>query len=586
MAGGAGVSIIPSVGTGGVGGESVYGLSLDQTIASIAGVQPILTANLATGQAWLRGRVMPSDSIPGFTSPRASAATAQTLDGRILSFLSGVAARVPGRGQLIQEARTNLCLQSQTFDNASWTKSNLTVTADAIAAPDGTTTADLLTVTTTAATNINQSVGAVTGTNCCASIYVQNNNRSDTSTSYILYDATAAANRVSCSVNWAAMTVSGTGASIERLGSTNWYRIILVDTAWTSGNVARFYAGAGGGSLTGGLAWYQWGAQVEAAASPSSYIPTTSSSATRLADAPVIDLLNPGLYDVSGQPELVTNGDFASNINGWAATSTNVSASWSAGKLRVACAANLASGHVANAAITTVVGRLYRFAFDFVTDAQTGNSFAFVGTSLGGNQNLAANIGSALGSYAFMFRATSTTTYLEFGTSTLSLLGDYFEIDNVSLKQVPDDQVIDYPCTIWVEFERAVDTGNTTEMLLILDDNSASNRLYCAVNVNDQFRYLSSSGGTTDGDANVSTPTVATGAVGRGAVAFAANNMRGAFAGTLGGLDSACAAPAAPPNKIRFGSNITGGNECCGYIRAFSIVPSRCPDAILQRLAP
>jgi len=195
-----------------------------------------------------------------------------------------VAPRITDKGLLIEEARTNLCLQSQTFDNASWTNWNITVTADAIAAPDGTLTADLLTVTTTAATLMVQSIGAVSGANCCASIYVQKNNRSDTATSYILYDLTAGSNKVACSVNWAAMTVSGTGASIERLGSTNWYRIILVDTAWTSGNVARFYAGAGGGSLTGGLAWYQWGAQVEAAAFPSSYIPTTSSSATRAAD--------------------------------------------------------------------------------------------------------------------------------------------------------------------------------------------------------------------------------------------------------------------------------------------------------------
>jgi len=36
----------------------------------------------------------------------------------------------------------NLCIQSQTFDNASWVKSNVTVTADAVAAPDGTMTAD------------------------------------------------------------------------------------------------------------------------------------------------------------------------------------------------------------------------------------------------------------------------------------------------------------------------------------------------------------------------------------------------------------------------------------------------------------
>lgn len=222
-------------------------------------------------------------SLTGLTFTRALAAYAPNSAGVLQLFASG-APRITDRGLLIEGARTNLCLRSQEFDNASWSKTNITVTADAIAAPDGTLTADLLTVTTTAGTNVVQAVGAVSGTNCCASIYVQNFNRSDTSASFFLRDLTAAAIKVTATVNWSNMTVSGAGASIERLGSTNWYRIIMIDTAWTSGNSAQIYAGASGASLTAGLGWYPWGAQVEAAAFPSSYIPTTSASVTRPAD--------------------------------------------------------------------------------------------------------------------------------------------------------------------------------------------------------------------------------------------------------------------------------------------------------------
>src|SRR5512139_3642453 len=42
----------------------------------------------------------------------------------------------------------NMALQSQTLDNAAWTvQANVTVTANNTAAPDGTTTADLLSAT-------------------------------------------------------------------------------------------------------------------------------------------------------------------------------------------------------------------------------------------------------------------------------------------------------------------------------------------------------------------------------------------------------------------------------------------------------
>jgi hypothetical protein len=47
------------------------------------------------------------------------------------------------------KAEENLLLQSQTFDNASWTKSDATITANTEVAPDGTTTADTITASAT-----------------------------------------------------------------------------------------------------------------------------------------------------------------------------------------------------------------------------------------------------------------------------------------------------------------------------------------------------------------------------------------------------------------------------------------------------
>ena len=71
--------------------------------------------------------VKPTDGTGDLTFTRASDAT-----------------RVASNG-LIEKVRTNLVLQSQTFDNASWTKTTdgqVTITANAAVAPDGTTTAE------------------------------------------------------------------------------------------------------------------------------------------------------------------------------------------------------------------------------------------------------------------------------------------------------------------------------------------------------------------------------------------------------------------------------------------------------------
>jgi hypothetical protein len=56
-------------------------------------------------------------------------------------------------GLLIEESRTNLFTYSDDFNNASWSKTNSTVTADTIVSPDGTLTGEKLVETTTATVN-------------------------------------------------------------------------------------------------------------------------------------------------------------------------------------------------------------------------------------------------------------------------------------------------------------------------------------------------------------------------------------------------------------------------------------------------
>lgn len=65
-------------------------------------------------------------------------------DGVLRSFGPNVLARVNGVGAYIGGQVTNAEVRSQEFNDAAWAKDNSTITADAVAAPDGTLTADKL----------------------------------------------------------------------------------------------------------------------------------------------------------------------------------------------------------------------------------------------------------------------------------------------------------------------------------------------------------------------------------------------------------------------------------------------------------
>lgn len=539
-------------------------LSLDEQIAQLAGVRPNLTVSLARGQAWLRGRPMPVDSVPGSAHARASVAYGTTLDGRLIQFASGVARNVPWRGQLDEPSRANAALWSQDFSNAVWLKTNLTVTADAIAAPDGTLTADLVVVTTTAGTNFIQDVGAISGTNCCASVYVQNYNRTDTTSSFALRDGTAAAVKVTATVNWSNMTVSGAGASIERLGSTNWYRIIMIDTAWTSGNVAQIYTGALGASLAAGLGWYPWGAQVEAGAFPTSYIPTTTASATRPADVATIDLLNPGLYDVSGQPELKSGGTI-STIG--TATPATYDTGTGAGVINRTDGSNN-SGVL----IPATSGKL--FVIDIEKTGGVG-SVQVRQDSVGG-----AILATITTRITLVLRLPSGSgIYISNGAN-----GTSANFTLHSLKEIPAEQVIDYPCTIVVGFERVVDTGGV-EFLLQLDNGGTTERALAYVTASDAFAGRVVTGGASQMDATV-TGALDLGTVYNGAVRAATNDGQRARGGALGTVDTSLTLPAALPTTIRIGSDSSGVSQFCGYISYFSVIRGGVIDANMQRVAP
>lgn len=184
--------------------------------------------------------------------------------------ITGQTARVNGTGQ-------NLVLQSQTFENASWSASTVTVTANSIAAPDGTTTADTLTGGVgTVLKRIFQSITITSGT-YTFSVYAKAGTHNfiqlfygGTGTDYADFNVSTGT----------AGNVQGT-SSITSAGN-GWYRCVHTFTANAQTLVAISLVDSNTASrgvstsTTGDV--YLWGAQLEIGSTANTYIPTTTTA--------------------------------------------------------------------------------------------------------------------------------------------------------------------------------------------------------------------------------------------------------------------------------------------------------------------
>ena len=197
-------------------------------------------------------------------------------------------------GLLIEESRVNLLLQSQNINDAAWTKSDTTVGNDVVVSPDGTQNADkLIETATTAAHFVRQNATAVVGTAYTNSIYLKAGER--TQAVFQIYDG-ANFNGASVNLSTGAVTsppvdVGGTDISsvVKTVNVGNgWYRVTGTLTQVTGTTrqlritIQNGSVGVYAGDITKGI--YVWGAQVEAGAFATSYIPTVASQVTRTAD--------------------------------------------------------------------------------------------------------------------------------------------------------------------------------------------------------------------------------------------------------------------------------------------------------------
>ena len=210
------------------------------------------------------------------------------------------------KGLLIEEQRTNLLQRSEEFDDAYWTKTNATVTANTAVAPGGTLTADKLVATAVsgrhvAFRNIATSASNAFTVSCYAKAgeygflalsVMQGSNSSGILYTFNLTDGTATQRAVGGYSGVSAQSQSvGNGwwrcsITFTNAGATADYVIIAPSPSATPSFDASYVTASYTGDGYSGI--YIWGAQLEAGAFATSYIPTTTAALTRNADVAVM----------------------------------------------------------------------------------------------------------------------------------------------------------------------------------------------------------------------------------------------------------------------------------------------------------
>jgi len=274
---------------------------------------------------------------PNITFTRASDATFFDADGVLQTAGTDVPrfdhdpATGASRGLLIEEARTNLYERSAEFDDAFWGKNGSSITADVAAttAPDGSNGADkVVENNANSSHHVGKQLTLTNATNYTLSVFAKADERTFLNVALAigsLASTSAFQEAVHATFDLSNGTLfASTGTpttTIQNVGN-GWYRLTVSKlTTQTANTPTRFslHDGTGvtyTGDGTSGL--YIWGAQLEAGAFPTSYIPTTSAAATRAADVAYVTPISSFYNETEGtlfveQAPLYASGEVNTN---------------------------------------------------------------------------------------------------------------------------------------------------------------------------------------------------------------------------------------------------------------------------------
>ena len=214
------------------------------------------------------------------------------------------------RGLLIEESRTNLILQSENIASATWVKAGGSISSVANVEPDGSANSELFSEDgTTGAHRIFQAFVGTIGTVYTLSVFLKFNGRAEVA----LENRSIGTNPLAV-FNIQNGTIGSVGSGLTaaiQAYPNGWYQCSITGTATLAGGNYIINGYSGSATYTGlnGPAFYVYGAQVEAGAFATSYIPTTTAALARSADVCSITGTDfSGFYNAS-QGTFILSGD-------------------------------------------------------------------------------------------------------------------------------------------------------------------------------------------------------------------------------------------------------------------------------------
>jgi hypothetical protein len=366
------------------------------------------------------------------------------------------------------ESRQNL-LPYSIPDSTNWLESESTITENSIVAPDGETTASLITTTGTGPFVANNTLVLSNSLSYVFSAYL----KAGTAPYVRLGHQSSAENGAWFDLsNGTIATVNDANnrATIEDVGN-GWYRCSLY-IATGYGTAANTFIGLSDAdnstTATTGVTCYAWGAQIEQTSGQlSSYIPTAGSAITRAAETLTIPSANLPYPtpNVIGS-ELVTNGTFDT------ATDWTLDSGWSisGGKLVGGSGANTTKAYQA---ISTTAGKVYQISYD--VDAVSGTFVLEARQDTSGGAVLAGVTVSSGSNQALFFVAATGTTVVDFND-----YGTSITIDNVSVKEID-------PLSVSIQMDGRMtyaDEGIDGQITQLLWAATSSTRIRNAVSTN------------------------------------------------------------------------------------------------------
>jgi hypothetical protein len=564
----------------------------------------------------------------------------QKAFGDIITFSRSSNATRIGPNGLVQYAPHNLALQSQTFDNASWNTGNGSVTANSIAAPDGSVTADKFSEDSATGEHfIYQAASFTVGNVNTFSIYIKAAERSVvrlSAGSTARWDARAFFDVLSGTVT----SVVNGSASIQSVGN-GWYRCVLTGSVLTTGSTnVEINLGSSGTTIvyagTTGSGIYLWGAQLSVGSVPGDYTPTTSAAVygPRF-DFDPVTLAARGLLIEEQRTNLLQRSEEFDN-GSWTKTGGSVTPNSitapdgsvtadlfvensSLTSHRVSQNASITSGIAYTLSVFAKAGSRTFLQLFFSSTEFGAQAFANFDLSTGvagtiGSSTVATITSAGGGWYRCSISATATATgassasliqlitsstaarnenYTGDGTSGLYLWGAQLEAGSFATSYIPtlasavtrsaDVATINtlspfFNATEGTMFAQFDSAASGTNTIAAFDDNTA-NENYRLRNVGTDPKFTVTDGGVDQCDINGG--TIAANTVYNFAAAYKANDFAVCIAGGTVQTDTSGTLPTV--DRLRIGTS-QAGNYLNGHVRRFAYYPRRLANAELQAL--